>query len=281
VRRNRRERRDGWAARGRVRLNPKRDPKILYAIGRSKLLPTRDIATLAFGSRETARDRLRKLHCAGLVRAHVRALHEDNVYTLTERGRDIAVEHLNAEPERLAVLRRLPKQLDHLIGINRMRVCLTAASRELAYEPLRAFVPEWELRAARHGSLLKIIPDAVLKVADRHGVRHFIALEVDTGSENPSYVAGKKLRAYEHAMRAGQSICGADIELVVLVAPGTRRLRALARAIEKASVRSPVALGDLDAMTPGAVLSSYARPAELARSSGEAARGLLVRPLLP
>lgn len=276
MRQRRRERRDGWAA-GRFRLNPKRDPLILYAIGRSKVLPTRDIATLAFGSRETARDRLRKLHCAGLVRAHVRDLANDNLYTLTPSGRAVAVDHFGVEPEQLSVVRRLPKQLDHLMGINRMRICLTVASRLVSYAPLRAFVAEWELRARGTAPL---VPDAILKLADRNGVRHFLALEVDLGSENPTYVSERKLKTYARHVALGQPVQGVEIELVVLVAPGVRRLRSLARAIERAKLHLPIALGELDRMTPENVLISYARPSELLDTT-RAPDEIFVRPLLP
>lgn len=272
----RRERRDGWAAKASVRINPERDPTICYAIGRSKVLPTRDIALMSFGSRETCRDRLRKLHCAGYVRAHVRELAADNLYTLTERGRDLVVEHLDADAAELVVVKTLPKQLEHLLGVNRMRVCLTVASRALAHEPLRAFVPDWELQATRHAALIGLVPDAIAKLADVAGRRRFVAIEVDTGSENPSYVA-RKIVAYEQHMLGGLPIYGTQIERVVVVAPGLRRLRSLARAMVVAGVRIPVLLGDLATITPSNVLAGYAEAARLAASSWN---GPLREPLL-
>lgn len=275
----RRERRDGWAAKASVRINPERDPMICYALGRSKVLPTRDIALLAFGSRETARDRLRKLHCAGLVRAHVRDLATDNLYTLTERGRALAVEHLDADHGELVVVRTLPKQLDHLLGVNRVRVCLTVVSRGLSHDPLRAFVPDWELQAMRHAALVGLVPDAIARLRDARGEDHFIAIEVDTGSENPSYVA-KKMVGYEQHILAGLPIYGAAIERVVLVAPGCRRLRSLARAFVASRVRIPVLFGDLATITPSSVLQGYASPTTLSAAAvGEISR-LLVEPLL-
>lgn len=275
----RRERRDGWAARQSIRINAERDPLLCYALGRSKVLPTRDIALLAFGSRETARDRLRKLHCAGYVRAHVRDLAADNLYTLTERGRTLAVEHLEADPDELVVVKALPKQLDHLLGVNRMRVCLTVASRALPHEPLRAFVPDWELQAMRHAALVGLVPDAIVRLRDVRGDNHFVALEVDTGTENPSYVA-RKLVTYEQHMLAGLPIHGAAIERVALVAPGPRRLRSLARAIVTAGVRIPVLLGDLASMTPSNALAGYAAPSDLVRRSALDIEGLLTSALL-
>lgn len=277
---SRRERRNGWAAKQTVRVNAERDPLLCYSIGRCKVLPTRDIALLAFGSRETARDRLRKLHCAGYVRAHVRDLAADNLYTLTERGRALAVEHVDADADELVVVRTLPKQLEHLLGVNRMRVCLTVASRALPHEPLRAYVPDWELQAMRHTALVGLVPDAIARLRDVRGANRFVAIEVDAGTENPSYVA-KKLVAYEQHMRAGLPIHGADIERVVLVAPGARRLRSLARAIVAAGVRVPVLLGDLAAVTPSNVLAGYAEPVILSDTASVDDIGpLLVEPLL-
>lgn len=276
---SRRERRDGWAAKRSIRINIERDPTICYALGRSKVLPTRDIALLAFGSRETARDRLRKLHCAGYVRAHVRDLAADNLYTLTERGRALAVEHLDADPDELVVVRTLPKQLEHLLGVNRMRVCLTVASRALPHDPLRAFVPDWELQRGRHAALVGLVPDAIARLRDARGENRFLAIEVDTGTENPSYVA-KKLVAYEQHVLAGLPIHGAPIERVVLVAPGHRRLRSVARAIVAAGVRVPVLLGDLAIVTPSNVLRGYASPTRLAADGAGDATALFVERLL-
>lgn len=281
VKRSRRERRDGWAA-GCFRLNPKRDPLICYALGRCKVLPTRDIALLFFGSRETARDRLRKLHCAGLVRAHLRALDRDNVYTLTDSGRRLAVEHLDVDPDQLVVVRRLPRQLDHLLAINRVRTVLTVASQRHPVSPLRAFVPDFELAAARYAGQLRLVPDAIIKLKDAQGRRRFVALEVDLGSENPS-VVGSKLLLYDQYLLGGgtRTLYGAPIEAVLLVARGLRRLRSLARVAVAVGVRFPVRLGELDAMTPGDAWSAYGDPTAIANSSRDLVRGLLRQPFLP
>lgn len=273
-----REERGGWAAAQALRVNVTRDPTICYAIGRSKLLTTSDIAWLAFGSRETARDRLRKLHCAGYVRAHVRELHADNVYSLTARGRDLVVEHLGGTGDELSLVKALPQQLDHLLGINRVRIALTVASRHAPAVALRSFVPEWELR--RLGSS-PVVPDAMMKFADSRGDRHFIALEVDTGTENPSYVAEKKLRqGYEPLVATGMPILGARVALVVIAAPGVRRLRSLARAIDRAGVAIPVAMADLHTIAPPTALSGYARPRDLLTGSLDDLSGRFVRPLV-
>ncbi|MFO0713959.1 MAG: replication-relaxation family protein [Sandaracinus sp.] len=119
--------RDGWAARQRPKL-VKRDIAILYAIGRCKVLRTRDIARL-FGSRATANDRLRKLFVAKLIDCHVPNLAGDNLYTLTERGRQVVAEATDgdASPTDRAP-RALPQRLEHLAGINELRVLLTLAT---------------------------------------------------------------------------------------------------------------------------------------------------------
>lgn len=114
--------------------------------------------------------------------------------------------------------------------MNRVRVCLTAASRALPHEPLRAFVPDWELQATRHAALMGLVPDAIARLRDERGGNQFVAVEMDIGTENPSYVA-KKLVAHEQHIFAGLPIYGVAIERVVLVAAGCRRLRSLARAI--------------------------------------------------
>ncbi len=92
-----RERRVGWAREVEVKVT-ERDIDILHALGTCGVLRTRDLVRLFFGSRATANDRLRKLYCAGLVDVHVRGLGDDNYYTLTERGRDLVLDHRDVTP---------------------------------------------------------------------------------------------------------------------------------------------------------------------------------------
>lgn len=92
-----RARRDGWAREIKLSVTD-RDIELLLALGTCGVLRTRDLVRLFFGSRATANDRLRKLYCAGLIDCHVRDLAGDNYYTLTERGRDLVVDHRDVTP---------------------------------------------------------------------------------------------------------------------------------------------------------------------------------------
>lgn len=252
-----RERRDGWAARQRPKL-VKRDIAILYAIGRCKVLRTRDIARLFFGSRATANDRLRKLFVAKLIDCHVPNLAGDNLYTLTERGRQVVAEATDGDASQLTVPRALPQRLEHLAGINELRILLTLATASPA-SPFRltAFRPEWELAAERHASLIGILPDALFTLEARGGDEHHFALEMDCGTESPTIVA-KKLVRYDTYARSSLPLYGVDVRTVLVAASGARRLRCLARAISPLALLVRVRFGDVQALTPAGLFDEFA-----------------------
>lgn len=224
----RREERAGWAAAQGFSLT-ERDVSILYALGRCRVLRTREIARLFFGSRATTSDRLRKLFVAGLVTCHVRELATDNLYVLSPKGRAVVVEQLGVEARELAVVRALPARLDHLLAINAVRILFTAATRDGASVRLVSLRAEWELARERHAGLLGVLPDLVLELEERgRGVA--LAVEADTGTEAPTVVA-KKLMRYEAYRRSRLPLYGLDVGAVVLAAPSERRLKSLARAV--------------------------------------------------
>lgn len=267
----RRERRDGWAAAAKVVLT-ERDVAILYAVGRSRVLRTRDVARLFFGSRGTTNDRLRKLFVTGYLRSHLRALADDNLYTLTEKGRQAVVGRTDAEPGDLPVPRALPARLDHLLGINEMRVLFTLATRdEGAPFTLVSFRPEWELAAERHAGLLGVLPDAMLELEDVRGGRHVAALEVDLGTEAPTVVA-KKVSRYEAYARAGQPLYGADVRTVLIVAPGVRRVRSLARAVAGTARVVTVRLANALELDAGCLFAAFRRAEALPSRSTPGSR---------
>ncbi|MCC7541326.1 MAG: replication-relaxation family protein [Deltaproteobacteria bacterium] len=262
----RRERRDGWAAACDVEVT-ERDAAILYAVGRCRVLRTRDIARLFFGSRATANDRLRKLFVAGYVRCHVRALAGDNLYTLIEKGKQLVLAREDVEPRELPIPRALPARLDHLLGINEMRVLFTLATRgESAQFRLVSFRPEWELAAERHAGLLGVLPDGIIELEDARGARHVSALEVDLGTEAPTVVA-KKVARYETYARAGLPLYGVDIRTVLVAARGERRVRSLARAFVGVANAVTVRLGDALALSPSDLFAAFRRAGSLAAGS--------------
>jgi hypothetical protein len=98
-----------------------RDRFILEALGKMRFLTTAQIAALAFGhSRWAANKRLRKLLDAAFVRAWVRELAKENVYSLDRLG----ARTLDGDGR---VPRRLDGTIEHLLGINQVRSALALA----------------------------------------------------------------------------------------------------------------------------------------------------------
>src|SRR2546425_12729822 len=83
LRRAPRDTRKGDAPRMR---GTERDRWLLETVGKLRFATTSQLTRLHFTSRWGANKRLRKLLDAGLVRAWVRSLSEENVYSLDRRG---------------------------------------------------------------------------------------------------------------------------------------------------------------------------------------------------
>jgi hypothetical protein len=128
------------------------------------------------------------------------------LYTLGPEGKRALEREGFAE---ITLERRPPKQLEHLLGINDLRI---AAEREAA---LTSFFAYWELPALRWRH--PIIPDALLSA---HG-RTF-ALEFDRGGEGLRYFLATKIRQYERQFL--------PISTLVVICDRDARMRALARA---------------------------------------------------
>jgi DNA-binding transcriptional ArsR family regulator len=106
-----------------------RDREILTAIGKLRFTTTMQLARLYFGgSRSAANKRLRKLYDGRLVRAWVRELARENVYTVDRRGGVL----LASESDRstYTVPRGLDGHLDHLLAVNEVRIALAQGLSE-------------------------------------------------------------------------------------------------------------------------------------------------------
>jgi hypothetical protein len=121
---------------------------------------TSQLASLYFnGSRWYPNKRLRNLLDAGLVKAWVRTLSEENVYSVTRTGiRAIEIE--NGEWSKTKIPYLMDENLKHLLAINDVRtslaIALPAADAENNLVAVR-----WELRS--HGRE-RIIPDGLFLI---------------------------------------------------------------------------------------------------------------------
>lgn len=277
-----RERRAGWAKDIRTTLTD-RDFDILYALGTCAVLRTRDISRLFFGARATTNDRLRKLHCAGFVEAHVRDLASDNHYTLTAKGRDQVVERYGLAPEALKVTKKLPAKLEHLLAITDVRLHLAIACRAGGYD-LVSFETDADLAAARHAQLLELIPDAKVTLRSKTSgevITYF--LEADLGTEAVTFLVRRKLATYARHAALGTSLYGVVNPLIVLVVPGLRRARNIARALIESRIEARVVFSLFSLLTETTVLAgAYALSADLVGGgAGTDAASIFLRRLLP
>jgi hypothetical protein len=152
----------------------KRDGFILEALAKMRFLATTQIATLAFGtSRWAAQKRMRKLLDSALVRVWIRSLNEENVYSLDREGAKLL-------GGRVTVPRGLDGNLDHLLGINQVRIACALALSSIGAELIR-WKSDWDLRNELRS---RVIPDALVDVRWIDGSFQTFALEVDHRSRS-------------------------------------------------------------------------------------------------
>jgi hypothetical protein len=162
-------------------------------------------------SASAARRRLRKLAAAGYLVKHQEGRMREALFTLgREAGRVLETERDGGIA--MVLERRLPKQLDHLTGINDIRIAAELLGR-LAY-----FFAAWELPAL--GWKHPIVPDAIFRASERT-----FAVEYDRGGEGLRYFIGSKIAHYRRGLPEF------PVAAVLVVVDRESRLAALARAI--------------------------------------------------
>jgi len=192
-----------------------RDLWLLEGLAKMRFLTTRQLGKLYFnGSRWYPNKRLRRLLDAGLVKAWVRNLAEENVYSITRSG-FAAIENGNATSRpKIKIPYGLDENLPHLLAINAVRaslaVTLPDANGEIVW-----WRSDWELRS--HGRE-RIIPDGLFLVK-WHGVKEqAYALEVDNNTRSTRNFL-KKILAYDGLQSKAGKIYGiADAIILVSAA---------------------------------------------------------------
>ena len=124
----------------------------------------------------------------------------------------------------------VPKQLEHLLGINEIRIAVETGTVPIAY-----FFPYWQL--ASLGWTWHVIPDAVfaLKTPER---RAFI-VEYDRGTETQEKPL-EKLDSYD------EGLPGFVFEAVLLFTEGKRRFDLLSRAMRRRDLSLTVLAATLE-----------------------------------
>jgi len=179
-----------------------RDTWILEALAKMRFLTTRQLARLFFqGSKWSANKRLRKLFDAGLVKVWLRSLSEENVYSLTQKGRGlISQEVLKAGAQ---VPRGLDGNLEHLLAINQVRISMALGLPKIGGE-IAWWRSDWELRAQGKA---RTIPDALFEVRWGTGEARIFALELDNNTKSQRGFL-KKILGYLSVHGRSESLYG-------------------------------------------------------------------------
>jgi len=179
------------AARSRL---TERDRWLLEALAKMRFLTTSHVATLIFGgSRCAANKRLRRLLDAGWVRAWVRSLSEDNVYSLTRASVNLFRQQ-EGGASGLRRARGLDPNIDHLLAINAVRIALALHLSDAGGE-LDRWRSDWELRVPRRS---RLVPDALFQVTWSDQRHTTYALELDRNTKTPQRFL-KKILDYSSA----------------------------------------------------------------------------------
>jgi len=181
----------------------------------SKWLTTGQLTRLYFPNvtPDAVRKSLRRLGEAGYLVVHREHQMTEALHGLGPKGKVL----LEAKGVPAEVVRRPPRQIEHLVGINDVRVAVEVRPAQVAY-----FFACWELQAL--GWVHPVIPDAVvgLKLPDRQT----FLMEYDRGTETLATLVGK-LRAYEGGLS------GIRFRALLLVTDTASRLETLARHVRK------------------------------------------------
>ena len=176
-----------------------RDVRLVSKCGAAQWLTTSQVQRLFFRdvTADRVRKRLRKLGEDGYLRALQPNQMAEMFHTVGPEGKRL----LEGKGLDVKLLRKLPEHLEHLVGINDIRVEVESAEVEVSY-----FFAHWEL--GKFGWGYPVIPDAVFSV--RLGREATFMVEYDRSTEDRSELSGK-LRQY-------QSVAGSfPFDAVVIV----------------------------------------------------------------
>jgi len=192
-----------------------RDIRVVMKCAVSKWLTTGQLARLYFPqvTPDAVRKSLRRLVEAGYLVVHREHQMAEALHGLGPKGKAL----LEAKGLAAEVSRRPPRQIEHLIGINDVRVAVEVKPAKVAY-----FFASWELQGLAW--VHPVIPDAVIGL--RLPGRRTFLVEYDRATETLPTLAGK-LRAYEGGLS------GIPFRALLLVTDTTSRLETLARHVRK------------------------------------------------
>lgn len=211
---------EGAAMRMRV---TERDQKLLAGLAAARWLTTQQVKSLCFPevTIEMARRRLRLLASESFVHSWRVNRMAEALHSLGANGRRLLVASGWAEEIRLE--RKPPKNLEHFLGINEIRIAIERSAQSEGIE-LGFFFAYWEL--LQQGWAFRIIPDAACQFTCR-GKEMTLLFEYDRGEEAPGYIIRTKFKPY------AQGLDGFPFSRVLMVVETERRLTQLRKYTEQ------------------------------------------------
>jgi len=247
-----------------------RDRQVIRAVSEYRVLSQDQVGRLFFGSQTPAQRRLAGLYDHGYLERQflpVRGGIQQSpiLYLLDRRGAELLRAEYGLETVRWQAKdnRVSTDFVEHLLGINEVRIAVTLACRELGYRVL-TWLGEAELKADYDRVTLRassgkrrevpVIPDSYFALETPRGKAHFF-LELDRGTMTLKRFQ-TKVAAYQAYYRSGEyeRRYGARSLRVLTVTLGERRLANLKATTEAAGGRGWFWFGLLEQMTADQVL---------------------------
>lgn len=205
-----------------------RDRRMLAKCAVCRWLTTDAIKRLYFpeATPNAVQKRLRKLAEAGYLWSYREHSTAEAIHALGPEGKPVVEE----EGIEVALQAEVPKTIEHLLGINEVRVAVETGPVQVLY-----FFSWQELRAM--GWSFPVIPDSAFAV--RAPERRTFFVEYDRGTETLEKLVGK-LASYD-----GEAI-GFPFEAVLIITERTRRLDVLARELQRKGISTTALVSSLE-----------------------------------
>lgn len=219
-----------------------RERAVMLAIYQHKVLLTKHLKAMFFGSLRRAQDRLRQLAQLGLIETWYppqprRTGKAPGHHTLTESGAQLVASLLGIARSELRYVdrnqedREQDSYLSHRIGVNEFFCALIEAGRANDGHGLAKWVPERTVRIAEGW----IRPDGFGVLLHPNGALDFY-LEYDRGTETMRQLANK-LAGYIGVAREWTEQGAEHFSCVLIVVPNHRRERVMAMSFADALAR--------------------------------------------
>jgi len=221
-----------------VRLT-ERDVRMLVKCAVCRWLTTDQLRLLYFpkATLNAVQKRLRKLAEAGYLRSHREHPTAEAVHAVGPKGKPMVEEKGVA----VSLVAEVPKQLEHLLGVNEVRIAVETAKVQAAY-----FFAYWELADA--GWTDPVIPDAVFAV--RAGERRAFLVEYDRSTETQEKLL-EKLQWYD------KGLAKFPFEAVLVVTERKRRLDVLTRKLRRKDVSIRALASTMEEIRQGGIFKVH------------------------